>query len=546
MNQLDKLIVEGRRVQFEIIRAESDLDIARREASVAQRKVAKLERSVGQLRKALETILVEIAALRETTTEENPYIATLGEDYAWVWDYRFRDSFNEYNLIIARTSEFEESLAQTLRSVREDLHSMSPEDRANTQVAVLLSEDVTYNQLWVAHGSRWGPDYIPGDVFDCAGIHIVGPTPELSTYRGMDEAAPQEVACSAFISADKSLPGGACIKISPGTPDVPVTEFAKLHFWGVGMLSRARSAVSINSGRPFIFKNTACSMSMDPRSIGPDDGGEKWGMQLYQVSPDFYDCWWHLDDIKEHPIYCHGHAPNFNLSFRNILSTACGGQVMQFTERKYEAPDAPADYCLIMNCVFTGFGQDASRASKAITFTGAGLHAEIIDTVVVDNDPTDTAGQSANRKNTSYGCLTVWSPEGDKEAYRNAQGVSNESLTVRNSIMAIRNPNRPIASFSDCGLVDIESTWFMTAGTGGSNGWPQANYNNVDVQVLNYDGTSDPDQIMIDRATILMEGTMSDYVKRPIRAQNGRPGYADLQPNEVGQLLGRLSPHQVG
>ena len=164
-------------------------------------------------------------------------------------------------------------------------------------------------------------------------------------------------------------------------------------------------------------------------------------------------------------LYSHGHCAGAGDEHDSLLVTSTGGQCLQYTQRPSEVEFVRNEPIRLRGCVLTGFAQNVSRAGSALTFAGCGRDVIIDGCVILDDEPDDTPGQPESIEDTSYGGIVVWSPEGGADSYRErTDGYAHEAVKVTNSVIAIREPNRAPAKFSDARSLTIFRTAIMTAG----------------------------------------------------------------------------------
>tara|TARA_R110000737_G_scaffold163812_1_gene191365 strand:+ start:258 stop:2066 length:1809 start_codon:yes stop_codon:yes gene_type:complete len=325
----------------------------------------------------------------------------------------------------------------------------------------------TYRDFAMASGSQWDPKFISGSIFDARSVNIVGPAPErelrydpLPGSRSLNTIVP-----SVVIEPGRPKPGGDAIYISGGGGDgIRPRAHANLRLFGVQVNCAGRSALHPSPGNPFVLEAAACHFGQDATAVAAGTD-MKWLWQMYRTSPRVTECSFDAPNIQEHLLYTHGHADGVDMWMRRCVSTGNGGQVLQCTERAYDVPDAGMQFFDVEDCVFTGFHKFAGRAGSAITFAGSGLHGRMTDTVVVDDDPTDTSGQTGSRVGTNYGALTVWNPQGEEESYASTsgRGRGNASFHATGCVFAVRNGNRPVAALHDAHSLRLRACAFLGA-----------------------------------------------------------------------------------
>ena len=375
--------------------------------------------------------------------------------------------------------------------------------------------------------------FVHAHLWQCTAVYIIGVRPQRPRLPGMDPGAPRPNRCRSIVTADRYIPGGDTINFGDRDGHGP-REGARLVLCGLQIEACGRAAMLVNVGRTFELLVYQCHLATNDNAItqaANEGSAMKWGCQLYAIDDMWIQCSAHLNSIAEHVWYWHGHGTK-GTQIINTLTTACGGQVCQWTEREMDVRDAPVVPAVVQDCVFTGFGQNPGRASMAITAAGAGRALRIFNTVVVDDNPDDTLGQDPSKVGTSYGALTTWTPHADEQSYADEdptqKGHGNLSLEVVNSVFAIRDGNRPIANITDLVEGVIRGTRFMTGGNSRSlQGLvaPQLNESGRMVERFLYDGSTEPTEQIRKRADVVARGRLDeDYDELPFEVMRTPSG----------------------
>lgn len=450
------------------------------------------------------------------------------------WAVRAGLDLGEDPLIVERTSEVvgDQRINQALRRAAARLSQLKEDMRARARVIVLLDSGSQYQGFGIGGGSPHSPNYVTGDVFAGHSVAIVGPEPQRTQLRGMDAAAPRLIGAGAVITPGRGIPGGDTVKVGSGRHDDRPRAHAGLDLFGVEIRVAGRSAIFVDTGTDLVLGMNSCHLDVEDAAL-LDNSPEKWGLQLYRTSVQTVDCSADLAEIAEHICYEHGHADGVPSTHLRFLGLGCGGQAFQFTERESEVRDGGPDPIEFEDCVITGFAKSIGRAGSAITFAGAGRKAFIRRCVVIDDDPNDTPGQDPSIKGTSYGALVAWTPLQPEQSYREENdGLGNELLAVENSIFAVRSGNRPVAGFSDTRDVDIQSSRFMTAGSGiASQGRvrPRVNHTGIPCERFSYDGSVEPPAEMDRRARAIAGRGWEDYIDLPLDITASRQGRVQVE-----------------
>ena len=370
------------------------------------------------------------------------------------------------SIVVAVDATNENGIAASLAYAAGKLDEFN--EAARSQVDIVIEVPAgTYKDFSFAFGSRWNPLFVSGSIFDARSVNIVGPNPRRTA---MHDAQPGgkplcRIIPAVTIEPGRPKPGGDTINISAAGGDgINVRAFAKLRLFGVQVNCAGRAAIHPSTGQPFILEAAACHIGEDAAAVAADTD-MKWLLQCYLASPRLTDVSFDAPSIQEHLVYTHGHADGVDMWMRRCMSDGNGGQVLQCTERAYEVPDAGAQFFDVDDCVFTGFHKFAGRAGSAITFAGSGLHGRMTNTVVIDDDPTDTSHQQGSTVGTNYGALTVWNVQDPSESYaeQSGGGYGNASFHATGCVFAIRNGNRALASLHDARSLRIRSSLFLGA-----------------------------------------------------------------------------------
>lgn len=399
--QLDELVAEGRRQAAELQRVED--------------QVAQLEREV----KRLEATLAAKPPVP-------PPVVTTPYDYALS---------GAVAVEAARTDETVEAALLRLRD-------RAPSPPAGSVLVLTLPPGVRPG-LNIASG--FAREYVPG-WWGGAVLRIVGP----------DVGSLEERPVAVF-DPNRDNAGGDTISLF--NRDGGGLDRGALELWGIEVRNAGRSGIHANTGRPVRVDLHRVHL----RDSAAQAGERKWLCQLYQTSMSMFGVRVHAPASTEH--VCYPHALGLgDMIWDDVVVTAIGGQCLQVTERESEVPNRAPGLVTLRNCRFSGFAKHAGRAGSAVTFAGGGVRALLDGVVIEDLDPTDTLGQDASVRGTSYGALTTWSPEADDQSYADEdlaqQGFGNVALTLRRSVFRVANGNRPVANLTDCAMLDVEDCVF--------------------------------------------------------------------------------------
>ena len=364
------------------------------------------------------------------------------------------------SLVVVADSSEDRAVQKALLTIQDQILEM--DDPSDTDIVVVIEDDV--DEIHIGTGSPWSGNYVRPEIFRARSINIIAPKPEFEAIgRGLLPVG--QVKPKANIRPFKAINGGDTIALGAGSRSAhDSVEDSHIRFLGCGLMTGGRSIMNTRTEKGVKLELAYCHLSRDPEVM--PSGALKWGLQLNLTSVTSLRCSAHMDGLREHVMYSHGHCAGAADHHEGWYITATGGQCFQYTQRPAEVRYAASTPVTFKNCVMKGMGQHTSRASYAITFAGAGREVVIDNCVIVDDNPFDTPGQSPNKQDTSYGGIVVWSKQdAENGSYRHlTDGYAHESITVRDTVVAIREPNRTTAKFSDARKLRIERVSLLNAG----------------------------------------------------------------------------------
>lgn len=460
-----------------------DLSVNLRAEGPTEELIEALDQTIDRIADSDETVLDEIADAIEALSaavidpvdpepdSDEPSIAPPGwpKGSAWIFEERHpgdRGSLSERfglgsDSIVVRAANEQHGLAHALQEAAIVLSSV--DDPSSVDVVVFL-EAGDWSGFGIGTGSPHSSAYVPTEVLEARSVNLIGPRPDFRQL-GLETLPVGRVYPRATIRPFKAVPGGDTVTLGPGSGlDDQPREGAHLRLIGLEMLTGGRSVMNVSTGAGVKLDLAYCHLGIEPNAASAEVD-KKWGLQLYRTSVDSLRCSAHLPGMKEHVLYSHGHCAGAADQHDSLFVTSTGGQCLQFTQRPSEVEFVPNEPIRLLGCVLTGFAQNVSRAGSALTFAGCGRDVIVDGCVILDDDPLDTPWQSGSHEDTSYGGLVVWSPRGGEDSYRErTDGYAHESVQVSNSMIAIREPNRAPAKFSDARSLTIFRTAIMTAG----------------------------------------------------------------------------------
>jgi len=460
-----------------------DLSVNLRAEGPTEELIEALALTVDRIVESDETVLDEIAdaieALSAAVSDpvdpepdpDEPSSAPPGwpKGAAWIFEERHpgdRGSLCERfgfgsDSIVVRAENEQHGVARALQEAASVLSGV--DDPSSVDVVVFLDAG-DWSGFGIGTGSPHSSAYVPTVVLEARSVNLIGPRPDFRQL-GLETLPVGRVYPRATIRPFKAVLGGDTVTLGPGSGmDDQPREGAHLRLIGIELLTGGRSAMLVNTGAGVKLGLAYCHLGIEPNAASAEVD-KKWGLQLYRTSVESLRCSAHLPGMKEHVLYSHGHCAGAADQHDSLFVTSTGGQCLQFTQRPSEVEFVPNEPIRLLGCVLTGFAQNVSRAGSALTFAGCGRDVIVDGCVILDDDPLDTPWQSGSYEDTSYGGLVVWSPRGGEDSYRErTDGYAHESVQVSNSMIAIREPNRAPAKFSDARSLTIFRTAIMTAG----------------------------------------------------------------------------------
>lgn len=460
-----------------------DLSVSLRAEGPTEELIEALARTVDRIADSdeavLDAVLDAIEALSAVGIDpvdpepdsDEPSIVPPGwpESAAWIFEERHpgdRGSLSErFGLgsesIVVRAANDRHGAAYALQEAAARLSGVA--DPSSVDVVVFL-EAGEWHGFSIGTGSPHADAYVPTGVFKARSVNVIGPRPGFRQL-GRETLPVGRVYPRVTVRPFKAVPGGDTIRIGGGSgSDGRPPEGATIRLIGLELLTGGRSVMNISTGAGVKLALAYCHLGIEPNAASAEVD-KKWGLQLYRTSVESLRCSAHLPGMKEHVLYSHGHCAGAADQHDSLLVTSTGGQCFQYTQRRSEVEFVPNEPIRLLGCVLTGFAQNVSRAGSAVTFTGCGRDVIVDGCVILDDDPDDTPGQSESIEGTSYGGLVVWSPQDEEQSYRDlTDGYAHENVQVSNSMIAIREPNRAPAKFSDARSLTILRTAIMTAG----------------------------------------------------------------------------------
>jgi hypothetical protein len=280
--------------------------------------------------------------------------------------------------------------------------------------------------------------------------------------------SPARVHPKTVITNGRYTRGGDCIAIGNGRRDDQRRAGAIVRFFGIEHRCSGRAAIFTHPGPDLELHNEFCRLTTEPTAFDADPTPDlKWLVQAYQTSCSSYLCWVDAPGLREHGWYEHGHADRVESRHDRLLVTSVGGQALQYTERRTETEQRSGVNAgvVLIDSAISGTAQNVGRAGSAVTLAGATRGMIISQSVIVDDDPFDTPGQTNFIANTSYGAIAVWCPDGHDKSYKGDNGgYGNEQVTIFDTICAIREPNRPVAEFDSYRRLQLIGASFRAAG----------------------------------------------------------------------------------
>ena len=460
-----------------------DLSVSLRAEGPTEELMGFLDQTIDRIVESDETVLDAVADAIDALSAavsgprdpepdpDEPSVAPPGwpKGAAWIFEERHpgdRGSLSERfglgsDSIVVRAANEQHGLAHALQEATIVLSGV--DDPSSVDVVVFL-EAGDWSGFGIGTGSPHSSAYVPTEVLEARSVNLIGPRPDFRQL-GLETLPVGRVFPRATIRPFKAVSGGDTVTLGPGSGmDDQPREGAHLRLIGIELLTGGRSAMLVNTGAGVKLGLAYCHLGIEPNAAS-DEFRKLWGLQLYRTSVDSLRCSAHLPGMREHVLYSHGHCAGAGDEHDSLLVTSTGGQCLQYTQRPSEVEFVRNEPIRLRGCVLTGFAQNVSRAGSALTFAGCGRDVIVDGCVILDDEPDDTPGQPESIEDTSYGGIVVWSPEGGADSYRErTDGYAHEAVKVTNSMIAIREPNRAPAKFSDARSLTIFRTAIMTAG----------------------------------------------------------------------------------